>query len=97
VRDQRAALKRIAADDPELAARLILMTLPATGRDISYALEAEGLGEHRVGDREPDFHLSTDPRTLTDLATGSSGPLGLMLRGGRAERRHTGPDLLYRS
>jgi ribonucleoside-diphosphate reductase beta chain len=78
---QRAALQRIAKDDPELAARLILMTLPATARDISYTLEVEGLGEHRVGDGEPEFRLSTDPRTLTELATGSSGPLGLMLRG----------------
>jgi ribonucleoside-diphosphate reductase beta chain len=78
---QRAALHRIAKDDPELAARLILMTLPATGRDISYALEVDGLGEHRVGDGEPEFRLSTDGRTLTRLATGSSGPLRLMLRG----------------
>jgi len=80
-RRQRAALRRIAADDPELAAKLILMTLPGTGRDVSYALEVEGLGEHRIGHGEPDFRLSTDPHTLTKLATGSSGPLGLMLRG----------------
>jgi ribonucleoside-diphosphate reductase beta chain len=78
---QRAALRRMAEDDPELAARLILMTLPATGRHVSYALEVEGFGEHRVGDGEPEFRLSTDPRTLTKLATGSSGPFGLMLRG----------------
>jgi ribonucleoside-diphosphate reductase beta chain len=78
---QREAFKRIAADDPELAAKLILMTLPATGRDVSYALEVEGFGEHRVGDGEPEFRLSTDPRTLIKLATGSSGPFGLMLRG----------------
>ncbi len=31
---QREALERIAADDPELAAKLILMTLPATGRHV---------------------------------------------------------------
>ena len=78
---QRAALQRMAADDPELAARLILMTLPGTGRDVSYALEVEGFGEHRMGDGEPEFRLSTDPHTLTKLATGASGPLGLMLRG----------------
>jgi ribonucleoside-diphosphate reductase beta chain len=78
---QRDGLKRIAADDAELAARLILMTLPATGRDVSYALEVEGLGEHRVGNGEPEFRMTTDPRTLTALATGSSGPLRLMLRG----------------
>ena len=77
---QRAALKRMAADDLELAARLILMTLPGTGRYVSYALEVEGFGEHRMGDGEPEFRLSTDPHTLTELATGSSA-LGLMLRG----------------
>jgi ribonucleoside-diphosphate reductase beta chain len=81
VTSQRDALKRIAADDPDLAARLVLMTLPATGRDVAYALEVDGLGEHRVGEGEPEFRLSTDARTLTRLATGSSGPLGLMLRG----------------
>jgi hypothetical protein len=81
VRDQRELLKRIAAEDPELAARLIVMTLPATGRYVSYALEIDGLGEHRVGDGEPEFHLSTNAKTLTKLATGSAGPLGLMLRG----------------
>jgi ribonucleoside-diphosphate reductase beta chain len=81
VSSQKEALKRIAAKDPDLAARLILMTLPATGRDASYVLEVEGLGEHRVGDGEPEFRMSTDGRTLTKLATGSSGPLGLMLRG----------------
>ena len=77
---QRAALKRMAAEDPELAARLILMTLPASARAVSYVLEVEGLGEHRVGEGEPAFRLMTDPRTLADLATGSSA-LRLMLRG----------------
>jgi ribonucleoside-diphosphate reductase beta chain len=81
VSSQKEALKRIAAKDPDLAARLILMTLPATGREVAYVLEVEGLGEHRVGDGEPEFRMSTDPRTLAALATGSSGPLGLMLRG----------------
>ena len=50
---QADALKRVALDDPELAARLILMTLPATGRDVSYTLEVEGLGEHRVATANP--------------------------------------------
>jgi hypothetical protein len=80
---QRAALKRIAADDTELASRLILMTLPASGRAVTYVLEVDGLGEHHVGEGEPAFRLKTDPRTLVDLATGSS-PIGLMLRGRRA-------------
>jgi ribonucleoside-diphosphate reductase beta chain len=77
---QRAALKRMAADDPELAARLILMTLPASADLVTYVLEVDGLGEHHVGEGEPAFRLVTDPKTLADMATGSS-PLGLMLRG----------------
>jgi ribonucleoside-diphosphate reductase beta chain len=70
----------MAEEEPELGARLILMTLPAAGTEPSYVLEVEGLGEHRIGD-EPDFRLQADPRTLCDLATGASGPLRLMLRG----------------
>ena len=81
MRSQRDALKRIAAEDPELAARLIVMMLPATGRGVAYALDVDGLGEHRIGDGEAEFRMSTDPRTLAALATGSSGALGLMLRG----------------
>jgi ribonucleoside-diphosphate reductase beta chain len=49
---QRAALHRIAADDPELAARLVLMTLPGAaskiGGTMSYVLDVAGLGTHRV-------------------------------------------------
>jgi ribonucleoside-diphosphate reductase beta chain len=49
---QQAALHRIAADDPQLAARLILMTLPAAAARIpgtlAYVLEVEGLGAYRV-------------------------------------------------
>ena len=49
---QRAALHRIAADDPELAARLVLMTLPAAAAQISgtlaYQLEIDELGSYRV-------------------------------------------------
>jgi ribonucleoside-diphosphate reductase beta chain len=86
-RRRRAALRRIADDDPRLAARLILMTLPATAPrngSLSYVLDVEGLGEHRVGaadGREPDFRIKTDASTLADLATGRRGPLGLMLSG----------------
>ena len=103
---RRTALRRIAADDPELAARLILMTLPAAAARIpgtlAYALDLDGLGSYRVsvsdgrarvdeapaGSRdgdEVDFHLTTDPATLVDLATGAS-PMGLML-GGRLRIR----------
>ena len=95
---QRAALHRIAADDPELAARLVLMTLPAAAARISgtvaYQLDIDELGSYRVsvsGGRarvdeaktsdETDFRLQTDARTLIELVTGTSGPLGLMMRG----------------
>jgi ribonucleoside-diphosphate reductase beta chain len=95
---QRAALHRIAADDPELAARLILMTLPGAasriGGTMSYVLDVAELGTHRVsisggrarvdqadGAEDADFRLQTDARTLVDLATGTHGPLGLMMRG----------------
>jgi ribonucleoside-diphosphate reductase beta chain len=95
---QRAALHRIAAEDPELAARLILMTLPGAaskiGGTMSYVLDVAELGTHRVsisggrarvdgsdGAEDADFRLQTDARTLVDLATGTHGPLGLMMRG----------------
>jgi ribonucleoside-diphosphate reductase beta chain len=49
---QRAALRQIAKEDPELAARLILMTLPGAaskvGGTMSYVLEVKELGAHRV-------------------------------------------------
>jgi ribonucleoside-diphosphate reductase beta chain len=49
---QRAALNRMAKDDPELAARLILMTLPGAasriGGTMSYVLDVEELGAHRI-------------------------------------------------
>jgi ribonucleoside-diphosphate reductase beta chain len=49
---QRVALQRIAKDDPELATRLILMTLPGAAARIpgtlTYVLELEGLGAHKV-------------------------------------------------
>jgi ribonucleoside-diphosphate reductase beta chain len=49
---QRAALHRIAAHDPELAARLVLMTLPAAASHISgtlaFHLEIDQLGSYRV-------------------------------------------------
>ena len=49
---QRAALNRMAKDDPELAARLILMTLPGAaskiGGTMAYVLDVKELGAHRV-------------------------------------------------
>jgi ribonucleoside-diphosphate reductase beta chain len=49
---QRAALQRMAATDPDLAARLILMTLPGAAAKVdgtmSYVLDVKELGAHRV-------------------------------------------------
>ena len=78
---EREALRSMAAKDLDLAARLILMTLPASGSAVTYVIDVEGLGEHHIGEGELDFRLQTDPRTLAEFAAGASGPLGLMLRG----------------
>jgi ribonucleoside-diphosphate reductase beta chain len=52
-----AALSRMAAEDPELAARLVLMTLPAAAARIkdplTYDLELDGLGSWRVSTGNP--------------------------------------------
>jgi ribonucleoside-diphosphate reductase beta chain len=49
---QRAALRRMAATDPGLAARLILMTLPGAAAKLdstmSYVLDVEEVGAHKV-------------------------------------------------
>ncbi|MEA2366783.1 MAG: ribonucleoside-diphosphate reductase beta chain, partial [Thermoleophilaceae bacterium] len=78
---QRAALNRIAADDPELAARLILMTLPAAASkipgDLSYVLEIEELGAYRIEVAAGEARVtegdgaseSDDFRLQTDAAT----------------------------
>ena len=61
--DQREALRRMAAEEPELAARLVLMTLPAAAAKIpgtlAYDLEVEGLGAWRVS--VSDGHARVDP------------------------------------
>jgi ribonucleoside-diphosphate reductase beta chain len=75
----RAALRGIAAEDPELAARLILMTLPAAASrirgELAYDLGVEGLGVRRVSvsggrarvDESPDEDVGdTDFRIRTD-------------------------------
>ena len=63
---QRTALNRIAKEDPELAVRLILMTLPGAAAKIpgtlTYVLDLDGMGAHKVSvsggrarvDRAPD-------------------------------------------
>ena len=91
----RDALRRIAREDPELGARLVLMSLPAAAARIdgpfSYDLEVEGMGAWRVtvdGDRasvEPardsngELRMTVDPAGLAELAAGGS-PVGLMMR-----------------
>lgn len=78
--DQREALRAMAAQHPELAARLILMTLPASASrirgDLTYDLEVEGLGKRRVSvsggrarvDESPEDG-ETDFRIQTDPQT----------------------------
>jgi ribonucleoside-diphosphate reductase beta chain len=86
----------MAREDPELAARLVLQTLPAAVAKlpppIAYDLEVDGLGTWHVavdesGSRvEPgpngtvDFKLTTDAEGLALMAAGGS-PLRLMLGG----------------
>jgi len=94
---RREALGRVADHDPELAARLVLMTLPAAAAAIpaklAYALDVGGVGAYRVSvadgrarvepatDGQPtDFSLSTDARSLVDMALGRRSPLALTLR-----------------
>jgi ribonucleoside-diphosphate reductase beta chain len=88
--DQGERIERIAAEDPTLAAKLVLLTLPAAsasiGKPLDYELTVEGVGTRRVtvGDAEGDevdFRLTTDARTLIDMVTGKAKPFGLMLRG----------------
>jgi hypothetical protein len=61
---QRERIRRIAADDPDLAARLVLMMLPAASaslcKPLAYELTVDDVGTRRVGSGEPDFRLTTD-------------------------------------
>lgn len=94
------ALRRMAEEDPDLAARLVLQSLPAAAatlpRGLSYRLELADLGAWRVeangghaevteteagAELDGDaFAISTDARTLAQVASGAS-PLPAMLRG----------------
>ena len=98
----RDALREMAREDPELAARLVLQTLPAAVKKIppplAYDLEVEGLGRWRVvvenGDAtvaEPNGDRELDFRMMTDpegLAAMAAGasPMRLLL-GGRVRIR----------
>ncbi|MEX2194550.1 MAG: hypothetical protein WD844_04615 [Thermoleophilaceae bacterium] len=81
----QTAMRAMAKQDPELGARLVLMTMPALANGVSFDLEVEGMGTTRVGDGEPGFRLLTSPSGLAELAGGAS-PLRLML-GGRLRIR----------
>ncbi len=90
-------LERLAADDPELGAQLVVMGLPAAAARIddtlAYQLDVEGTGTWRVSvsdgrarvepgeDGAVDFRLSCGPRELVALAAGSASPLKLAATG----------------
>ena len=88
----REVLERIARENPKLAARLVVMTMPAVVDRVpaSYDLVIRDLGAWRVagGQMQPlngqtdevDFKLSTDSEGLAALIAGAS-PLKLMLTG----------------
>jgi ribonucleoside-diphosphate reductase beta chain len=90
--DPRDALRRLAGDDPELAARLALQMLPAVAARVDgvrFALDVDGLGTWVVGDGrvssgngdDPvDFRVVTDPGGFARLSSGAS-PLPLLLSG----------------
>jgi hypothetical protein len=62
---QGDALERVADQDPELAARLVLMALPAAAASIpatlAYELDVEGVGAYRVS--VADGRARVDPAT----------------------------------
>ena len=81
----REALERIAREDPRLAARLIVMTMPAAAQhvDASFELVVRDLGSWRFnsnGNGDLDFRLATDAHGLAALASGASA-LKLLLTG----------------
>src|SRR2546430_2288272 len=92
----RTALREMAREDPELAARLVLQSLPAAAARIRgplrYELAVGDMGTWLVvvdddgarvepgSDGEVDFVLSTNAEGLARLAAGAS-PLRLMLGG----------------
>src|SRR5437764_9133605 len=92
----RTALREMAREDPELAARLVLQTLPAAAARVRGPLryeltvgdmgtwlivvDDEGARVESRSDGEVDFVLSTNAEGLARLAAGDS-PLRLMLGG----------------
>ena len=92
----RQALTDMAREDPDLAARLVLHTLPAAAAKVpgrlTYGLYVDGIGEYTVatdsghasvtpGAGGPaDFNISTDAGGLAALAAGTS-PMRLIVSG----------------
>jgi len=72
---QRDALRRIAREDPKLAARLVLMTLPAAaasiGDTLAYQLTVDEVGSYRVA--------VTDGGARVDEASADDGPVDFRL------------------
>jgi ribonucleoside-diphosphate reductase beta chain len=72
---QRDALRRIAREDPKLAARLVLMTLPAAassiGDTLAYQLSVDEVGSYRVA--------VTDGGARVDEASSDDGPVDFRL------------------
>ena len=71
----QAALQRMAAEEPELAARLVVQATPAAlagiGKPLRYGLDIEGVGSYRVeanGDDAPATVTETDGESETDGA-----------------------------
>jgi ribonucleoside-diphosphate reductase beta chain len=92
----RQAVADMAREDPELAAKLVLQTLPAAAAKVpgklTYGLVVEGLGEYTVAidsgraavheglNGGTDFNLSTNVEGLAQLAAGTN-PLRLIVSG----------------
>src|SRR5690349_2895756 len=87
----RIALEQMAVEDPELAARLVIQTLPAAARKldgVSYEMDVGELGTWHVSrdgvtrgpNGKSDFRMELDAGALAALAAGAS-PLALLLRG----------------
>ena len=90
------ALAQMARDEPELAARLILQSLPAAAAKVpgqlTYGLIVDGIGEYTVAidsgtarvtegaNGTTDFNLSTTARGLAEMGAGAS-PLKLLVTG----------------
>ena len=92
----REALAEMAKEEPELAARLVIQTLPAAAArvpgSLTYGLEVEDVGGYTVSIADgrasvtpgangaTEFTIATDAAGLARLAAGAS-PLRLMLAG----------------